>query len=290
MTRAALSIVVLTCLLSASAAAQLSDADRQVAREHFERGSSAFERGDYGEASAEFRAAYALTHHADLLYNIYSAQERNGELEEAAEALEGYLRDSDPEAARREALELRLARLQVRIAQARLDAAEANAEVDRERAAAAVALEAEQAERAAAEARALEEREGRLSQMRSAQGTSDALFHSGVVLMVAGGVGLGSFGVLAALSESEDQSLAASCGRDAGRVCSEGDVSALRTLNTAADVSWIGGAGLLAVGAVVVLIGESLRPAEDVSASGETAWISPVVSPTSAGVMLGGAW
>jgi len=120
----------------ASAQAPSEDAIRQGG-ELFDQGTLAFERGDYGEAADAFQRAYELTHHPDLLYNVYSAQERNGQLEVAATALEGYLRDGSPEAARRGALELRLARLRERIATQRAEAAERLAAASRERAEAA---------------------------------------------------------------------------------------------------------------------------------------------------------
>lgn len=268
---------------SAAAAQELSEEDRETARQHFDAGTLAFERGDYGEAATEFRAAYALTHHADLLYNIYSAQERNGELEEAAEALEGYLRDGDPDEPRRDALELRLERLRLRIEQERLHAAEAEAAAQREREAAEEQLAAEQSEREAAEARAGEERERRMDQLRAGHGTADALDVLGFVAMGAGALGLVGFGVFAGLSESEDSSLASSCGRDAGRICRPADTEDLATYDTGADASLIAGASLVVVGGVLVLVGESLRPSEPVDVA-----VLPVVGPGYVGLTAGG--
>lgn len=279
------SVLVLVAVASPAAAQELSEADRRVAREHFDRGTLAFERGDYGEASAEFRAAYALTHHADLLYNIYSAQERNGELVEAADALEGYLRDGAPDEARREALVLRLERLRLRIEQERLTAATAEAQAAREREAAEERLAAEQAERQAAEERAAREREGRMAHVRAGRETADTLVVTGVVALGVGALGLAGFGVFAGLSEAEDGALASSCGRDAGRLCREAETADLATYNTGADASLFAGAGVAVVGAVLVLVGEALRPSERTP---DAAHVEPVLGPGLAGVRAGG--
>ncbi len=277
------SLGLLIAVASPAGAQELSEEDRRVAHEHFDRGTLAFERGDYGEASAEFRAAYALTHHADLLYNIYSAQERNGELVEAADALEGYLRDGEPDEARREALVLRLERLRIRIEQERLTTATAEAEAAREREAAAERLAAERADRQAAEERAAAEREGRMAHVRAGRETADALLITGVVALGVGAAGLASFGVFAGLSESEDGALASSCGRDAGRVCREADTADLATYNTAADASLYAGAGVAVVGSILVLVGQAMRPAEEASG-----FVWPVLGPGFAGVRTGG--
>ncbi len=284
--RVGLASLALVLGVAGTAAAQpLSAADRETARAHFDRGTLAFERGDYGDAATEFRAAYALTHHPDLLYNIYTAQERNGELEEAATALEGYLTDGEPDAARREALELRLERLRLRIEQERLQAAEREAAALREREAAERELAAEQSEREAAEARADDERDRRMAHLRAGHATSDALDVTGVVAMGVGALGLVSFGVFAGLSASEDAALASSCGRDAGRICRPDAVEDLATYNTGADASLAAGAGLVVVGAALVLVGESLRPSEP----GDVA-VAPIVGPGVAGVIAGGAF
>jgi len=279
--------LALLLLVSAGASAQeLSEEDRQTARAHFERGTLAFERGDYGEAATEFRAAYALTEHPDLLYNIYTAQERNGELEEAAEALEGYLRDGEPEDDRRAALELRLERLRLRIEQARLQQAQAEAEAERERQIAAQELEAARAEREAAETQAARERQERIDQARSGHATADGLTVSGAVGLGLGGAGLVAFAVFAGLSEAEDSDLASRCGRDAGRVCRQSDVETLETYNTVADVTLIAGGGLALVGGALLLIGLAARPSD--RAEPRSWLVAPVVGPTAAGLVAGG--
>jgi len=277
------SIAVLAVLLvpSTMAGAQDRPTAEQIreGQGHFEAGSLAFERGDYSEAAAEFEAAYELTHHADLLYNVYSAQERNGQLEVAAAALEGYLRDGSPDEARREALSLRLERLRARVAEQQAEGAEA---VARE-AQAEARLRQEQAEREAAERRASGERESRMAQSRGGRATADGLTIVGAVLLVTAAAGGVSFGIFAGLSESEDQALASRCGRDAGVRCRPEEVETLAAYNTAADVSLIAGGGLAAVGGAMLLIALGVRPSDEVA----QAWLSPEVGPDGAGVSAG---
>lgn len=264
-------------------AQELSEEQRQVAAAHFERGSVAYERGDYTEAQAAFQAAYEITAHPDLLYNVYTAAERGGELEVAVEALEGYLRDGSPTEARREALEIRYERLQMRMAEARAVAAQAAAREEEQRIARDARLrEAEQARQEAQSAEAAE-RESRMAQLEAAHATSDALVMAGVVTAVAAGAALLSFGVFAGVSEAEDGSLASSCGRDAGRVCGTDDLGALQTWNLVADTSWITGAALGVTAGLLVLVGEALRPSEQ----GDVA-VLPAVGPTQAGLVLQG--
>ncbi len=91
------------------------DEDDAAARDRFRLGTRHFDAGDYGLAAAEFQAAYDLSHRPALLYNVYLAYERLGDLERAIPALEGYLRDGEP-GDRREALESRLERMRQRLA------------------------------------------------------------------------------------------------------------------------------------------------------------------------------
>jgi hypothetical protein len=56
--------------LPPDARAQPSPAQLAEARQRFEVGVQAFDGGDYETAAAEFRRAWELTQHPDLLYNI----------------------------------------------------------------------------------------------------------------------------------------------------------------------------------------------------------------------------
>lgn len=271
--------------VSAPAEAQRSDAAR--AREHFESGTRAFEEGDYALAIQEFRASYEITEHADLLFNIYSAAERAGLLEDAESALARYLEEGRPGRQRR-SLEARLTRLRARIEETRAEEARAEAA----RAEAARAEEARAAEAAreaalAAEAASLAEPDGPPADVVASPSPppSGGVHPAGIATLVGAGVLFASFGVFAALSELEDQALASRCGRDVGAICPPRDVQTLDTYSLIADVSWIAGATAAAVGLVLLL---ALPP--ETSASGESVAFVPWVTLEGAGAGAVGRW
>jgi len=88
---AALSFVL---LLSLRAFAQHAP-DDSAAREYFERGRSAFEEADYESSLVYFRHAYGLSGRSQLQYNIGVAADRLQREEEALDAFEQYLRDTE---------------------------------------------------------------------------------------------------------------------------------------------------------------------------------------------------
>jgi tetratricopeptide (TPR) repeat protein len=106
-------------------------AEDAVARDRFRRGTAFFDAGDYEEAAREFEAAYDLSRHPELLFNVYLAHERLGNLAQAIAALEGYLNDGDP-GERREALTSRRDRLRERLDEDRREEEEARAAREQE--------------------------------------------------------------------------------------------------------------------------------------------------------------
>lgn len=251
------------------AAREPTEAELEEARHSFEVASAAFDQGDYETAAAEFRAAHELLGHPDLLFNVYLAEERAGRHAEAMAALEGYLAGATLAADQRAMLERRLARLRERVARMQAGAPEPTAaEADEGDAAhdAPIALAAPVArERGAAEPSPLVE-----------TGPPTAA----IVTLVAAGVLALSFGGLAIASEVEDQSLASSCGRDAGRWCSAERVSTLEALNVAADASWIGAAALGALGVVLLF---ALPPERAPASARLVPWIGPAGAGLAAG-------
>lgn len=238
MARAALLASLLCCTTVSTAFAQEGEADDEAAAEpdgddgatdeadaearaRFESGNEAFQVGDYERAAEEFRAAYELSQRPELLFNIYSAFERWGHLEEAADALERYLRDGDIESERRTSLEARLARLRERIADERAARAEAELEAERQREDGSPAVPAEE---------------------------SGGVHPAAIGLLIGGGVLLASFGVFAALAAAENGRLEGEC----GTTCNDDEVSTLRTFNLVADISWIAGAAVGLTGLVLL--------------------------------------
>jgi tetratricopeptide (TPR) repeat protein len=85
--------------------------DRQLAREHFQRGSKAFALGAYDEAIAEYSAAYRIKDDPALLYNIAQAHRLASHAPEALRFYKMYL-SLVPKAPNRDEIESKIAELQ----------------------------------------------------------------------------------------------------------------------------------------------------------------------------------
>lgn len=86
--------VLLLGMAGAAPAGAQQTPDDAAAREHFERGRVAFEQADYEAALVYFRHAYRLSHRSELQYNIGVAADRLQREEEALEAFEHYLEET----------------------------------------------------------------------------------------------------------------------------------------------------------------------------------------------------
>jgi hypothetical protein len=230
------------------------------AQRHFEAGRTAFDTGDYEASVREFQTAYDMTQHPDVLFNIYSAAERAGQLQRAQDALQRYLNEGQV-GERRSALEDRLANLRERIAEEQRNAAQQQTDEER---------------RLAEERRATEER------VRNALTEPPATGPSWVSIgtLIGAGVLLANFGVFAALSTVEAGSLGSGCGL--ARACTSAQTSALSAYNIVADISWISGAALATLGVIFIFA----LPPERAARTAPAAWIMPTLG----GVAMGGRW
>jgi tetratricopeptide (TPR) repeat protein len=198
-------------------------ADEDIARAHWQAGSGYFETGDYEAAVREFERSYALSPEPQLLYGLYASHERLGDWAEATRCLQEYLRTAD-EVPNRPALEARLAnlkkRLEPRPAPVAPPAPEPPAEKPPEVARPAVAADE--------------------------PGRSER-FAAALASFAVAGAGAVTFGIAGGLALQEDRAVAERCGREAGRTCRDGDLRALQTRSTVADV----GLSVLVVGSLV---------------------------------------
>lgn len=249
---------------SAEVAHDASEAELAEAQHSFELATAAYEGGDYETAAEEFRVAYEITRHPELLFNVYLAEERAGRPSEAADALTSYLATASVAAEERVLLERRLERLRARAA-----SRETTPPVEELDDSALLASPIEAAPPATAVP---------VPAAESAGSPPTA----GIALLVTAGVLLVSFAVLAPLSEVEDQRLATSCGRERGRTCT--DTTALTALNVASDVSWIGAAALGTAGLILLFA----LPWEGAT-RGDVA-VLPWASPDGAGLLVGGSF
>jgi tetratricopeptide (TPR) repeat protein len=260
-----------------------TEAELAEARHSFDVGTRAYDAGEYATAAAEFREAYELTRHPDLLYNVYLAEERAGRIAEARDALERHLADATIDPEHRALLERRLTRLR-----ARVEAPPGSAPT-------------ESADGEAAPLPHDEDRDARLRDlMRDTLATETARARreatedataapraAAVGLMIGAGVLAVSFAVFAALSEVEDQSIASECGRDRGAWCDAGRLSTLEAYNIAADVSWITAAVVGAIGVTMFLALPAPSP-EGAAESAADVAVLPLASPSVAGLTLAG--
>jgi len=82
---------LLLCLLGAASNASAQTEAEEQARAHFRIGRAHYDNGDFLRAAQEFEAAFAISQHSQLLYNIYLAYRDANVSRKAMEALKGYL-------------------------------------------------------------------------------------------------------------------------------------------------------------------------------------------------------
>jgi tetratricopeptide (TPR) repeat protein len=104
-------ISALVGLLLAVAPARARGADAMTAREHFEKGTTLYDLGQFRDAAREYEAAYKLKSDPALLYNIGQAYRFAGDAQGALLAYRAYLRRV-PDAGNRREVEAHIAKLQ----------------------------------------------------------------------------------------------------------------------------------------------------------------------------------
>ncbi|HEY2745109.1 MAG TPA: hypothetical protein VGL86_10820 [Polyangia bacterium] len=102
---------VIVAVLSIAVAASAGPEDRAAAREHYAKGTKAFDLGRYDEAIAEYVAAYELIDDPALLYNLAQAHRLAGHPRDALRFFRVYL-SKVPNADNRADVESKIAELQ----------------------------------------------------------------------------------------------------------------------------------------------------------------------------------
>ncbi len=245
-----------------------SDAELAEARHSFDVATRAFESGDYETAVSEFRAALDLSGAADLYFNIYLSEEREGHLDPAAAALDQYLQHGTIDAEQRTLLTGRLERLRARIASRTPAPAAEERQVLLSSPIAPTLDVQEPSERASAE-----------SPAPTVVTTSPSAL--AIATLVAAGVVVVNFGVFGGLALAENDRLGSTCGRG----CSSSQVASLNTYDVVADVSWIGAAVLGVAGLVLFFAVPDTHDEPRVSVA-----FTPWLGPTGAGVSAGGSF
>ena len=145
----ALSLSVASTALAAPAKPpKITPAAKKIAKEHFDKGQTAFKLGRFDEALSEFSAAYEAAPMAAFLYNLGQCHRQMKNWERAKFFFEGYLREL-PDAPNRDTVEELVA--------------ETQAELDKAAAAAAAAPPPDNQAQKQAEAQAAEDRAARIA-------------------------------------------------------------------------------------------------------------------------------
>lgn len=115
-------VVTVACVLAGTLGAAPARAQRAegadsfaTAREHMERGQTLYLQGRFGEAAAEFEAAFAARPFAAFLYNAGVSYENGGDLSRAIEYFRRYLLSPDMDVDDTAVVEERITRLEARI-------------------------------------------------------------------------------------------------------------------------------------------------------------------------------
>jgi hypothetical protein len=253
-------------------------AELAEARHSFDVATHAFESGDYETAVSEFRTALELSGAADLYFNIYLSEERAGNLQEAADALDQYLQRGTIDDEQRHLLEGRLERLRSRVA-ARTPAPAAPEE-PQTLLASPIAT--------APTPEATPEPTPEPSPPPPPPGPPEAA----IGVLIATGVFLVGFGVFGSLSLVENDRLANSCGSNHGRYCPPSSTSTLFIYDVAADVSWIGAAALGVIDLVLwlALPGGWLGSSSSSPSATASVRARPIVRTNELGVSIGGTF
>lgn len=227
----------LVLLVPLAASAQATPTDDELARNYFNLGTAQLDRGDYEDAVRSFEASYRYSGRPGLLYNLYLAHERLGQLEQAADYLGRYLASGEA-IENRTALEARRESLLRRIEARRNGTPEPAPPPEAEPAQVATSSAPENAG-PAIDANAT-----------STPPATTPRRVAPIVLYASSAAMATSFGVAALMARAEDRRLHTLCD-GTSYACSSSDVAGLRRRDLAADLS-LGLAGGLLVSAIVV--------------------------------------
>jgi tetratricopeptide (TPR) repeat protein len=99
-------VLLAVSLLAAAAVARAEPDSTAQAREHYEAGRALFKIGDYREAMREFALGYELSPKPEFLINVGHCHRRLGQLEQARDQYQRFLRDAPADHKRRHEVEV----------------------------------------------------------------------------------------------------------------------------------------------------------------------------------------
>ncbi|HZS41659.1 MAG TPA: hypothetical protein VFF06_32740 [Polyangia bacterium] len=111
-----LALGVLAAAVSFAPPARAEPDPTAQAREHYEAGRALFKIGDYREAMREFALGYELSPKPEFLINVGHCHRRLGQLEQARDQYQRFLRDAPADNKRRHEVELLVAEVERELA------------------------------------------------------------------------------------------------------------------------------------------------------------------------------
>ncbi len=225
-------LLLVTLGLAAGTPAQAQEepesADVERAKELYFKSLEYYQQARYDEAVEALQEAYALAARPNLLYNMASPLERLGRWEEALDALKRYRPDAEPEEI--DAIDRRIANLELKVAQERADKE---------------ALEA--------------------AKNQPPPPTKTGPPVAAYALIGTGIVGIGSGTLFTARALSARSDWTGQCVDGDARLCPASASDAVkrdRTSSVIADVSWVLGVGATGAGLAIALGGKKDKGAE----------------------------
>jgi len=200
-----------------------ADPNVERAKELYYQSLEYYQQARYDEAVEALREAYELAARPNLLYNVASPLERLGRWEEALDALKRYRPDAEPEEL--DAIDRRIANLELKVAQER---------ADRE---------------------ALEAAKNQPPPVPERKGPPAAAW----ALLGTGAVGIGSGTVFTIRALSARSQWTGQCTDGDPRLCPAGAADAVRrdgSSSIIADISWVVGVGATGAGLAIALGGK----------------------------------
>lgn len=261
-----------TMMIAFCGTAAAQSVDDEGAKAHFQAGANYYQTGSYADALREFQAAYTLSPRPELFINVSLCYQQLGDFDSAIAYLNKYL-EAKPTATNRVEIEMRVAELKKRKEQQ-----------------AAVTLPAPDAQSRTVQDHSQQGANDTTTQTAhviAAPAESDADDGGGIptaslVSFIAGGVGVVVFATFGLMAMGEDSSLADGCGKD--KSCTDDDVSTLKTDALLADI----GLGVAVVGAGLGVLFWVLDDSGEKAPESNGVAVTPVLSPSTAGLALSG--
>jgi iron complex outermembrane receptor protein len=121
-----MAILLFLALFVGMGPVQADEAAKRKAKVHFKQGTALFEKGEFKAAALEFAAAYELSPHPQVLYNLASSYYEGKEPDKAIVTYRRYLAETDVDPAELVTLRQRISQLEATVSEVRVGCAVAD--------------------------------------------------------------------------------------------------------------------------------------------------------------------